>query len=100
MEKASSLALLLSSFPPSGFLSASRFFSLSLALTELHSAQLPLYEAPLRRWKQNNSSGPELHNGSGPFFLLSHTFPRIVRWEKECGRERVRERERMEERGE
>lgn len=41
---------------------------LSVPLTLIHSAQLPLYEAPLRRWKQNNSSGPELHNGSGPFF--------------------------------
>jgi len=52
----------------------------------------------LRRWKQNNSSGPELHNGSGPFFLLSHTFPRIVRWEKEKEREREGERERERER--
>lgn len=56
--------------PPAVSLFRSFFFSLFLSfpLTLIHSAQLPLYEAPLRRWKQNNSSGPELHNGSGPFF--------------------------------
>ena len=65
-------------------------FSLSLSLTLIHSAQLPLYEAPLRRWKQNNSSGPELHNGSGPFFSpIAHFSAHCSPGEK--GERRVRE---------
>lgn len=59
-----------------------------LRLSDSFSTVASLYETPLRRWKQNNSSGPELHNGSGPFFSP------IAHFSAHCSAPRQRERER------
>ena len=61
-------------------------FPLPLWFSDSFSTVASLYEAPLRRWKQNNSSGPELHNGSGPFFSP------IAHFSAHCSR-RPRQRE-------
>lgn len=77
--------------PPSLSLSVPPPVTASLPLPRLSdsfSTVASLYETPLRRWKQNNSSGPELHNGSGPFFSP------IAHFSAHCSAPRRRGRER------